>query len=314
MLKIEKSSPDLETEVIYNGKCAHCGTCGAFCHHVAYDDVGLPQFEFECQETIGLCYNSCPRTDLPLGKIDEMLFGQKRADMALGFYKDIISVKTKKVDSVLLGLIEAAFSEKMIDAMVLPKDATKIKGKNNNIPVVIKAAKEAKKYIPERSLQLAGPLVTGIGEAWENGANKIGFLGNPCHLTGVSKVMLSPFSTGANYTTLKIGFMCASGALPGCKFCVDFAAEHSDLSVGTMGAVKEETLVIIRNKTGQDLIDAAVKGGQIEIANKTPDLTKLKELTNRKKRKNIQTLLGTDMAKIHYLGLSLEELKYFMSE
>jgi coenzyme F420-reducing hydrogenase beta subunit len=314
MLKVEKSSPDLEAEVIYSGKCAHCGTCGAFCHHITYDDVGLPEFEFECQETIGLCYNSCPRTDLPLGNIDEKLFGQKRVDMALGVYKDIISIKPKKAESVLLGLIETAFSKKIIDSMVLPKDATKTKGKNNNIPVVVKSAKKAKELIPERSMQLAGPLVTGVGEAWEDGGCNIGFLGNPCHITGLSKVILSPFSTGANNTSLKIGFMCASGGLPGCKFCVDFTAEHSDLSIGTMGAEKEETLVIIRNKIGGDLVDAAIKDGLIEIANKTPDLIKLKELTNRKKRKNIQTLLGTDMAKIHYLGLTFEDLKYFMGK
>ncbi len=314
MIKIEKSSPDLENEVIYTGKCAHCGTCGAFCHHIVYDEVGLPQFEFECQETINLCYNSCPRTDLPLGKIDEKLFGQKRADMALGFYKDIISVKPKKADSVLLGLIEIAFSENIIDSMVLPKDATKIKGKNNNVPIVVKNAKDAKKYIPDRSIQLSGPLVTGIGDAYQNGECDIGFLGNPCHITGLSKVMLSAFRTGANNTALKIGFMCASGGLAGCKFCVDFAAEHSDISVGTMGAAEGETLVIIRNKKGQELIDSAIKTDQIEIANKTPDLTKLKELTNRKKRKNIQTFLGTDMAKVHYLGLTLEDLKYFMSD
>ena len=108
--------------------------------------------------------------------------------------------------------------------------------------------------------------------------------------------------------------MCASGGLTGCKFCVDFAVEHADISIGTMGAASGETIVIIRNKAGEDALNAAIDAGLIEIANKNPDLAKLKDLTNRKKRKNLLTLLGTDLAKIHYLGLGAEQLKYFMIE
>ncbi len=312
MIKIEKSSPDLETEVIFTDKCAHCGACGAFCHHVSYDESGAPQFDMECQETIGLCYNSCPRTDLPLDLYDEKLFGQKRVDIGLGVYKDIVSVKLKNADSVLLGLIEAAFSKGTIDTMILPKSASE--KTRNNIPIIAKSAQEAKSYIPDKSLMLTGPLCPGVGEAYENGACKIGFLGNPCHITGLTKVMLSAFRTGADMVALKIGFMCASGGLTGCKFCVDFAAEHADISIGTMGAASGETIVIIRNKAGEDALNAAIDAGLIEIANKNPDLAKLKDLTNRKKRKNLLTLLGTDLAKIHYLGLGADQLKYFMIE
>lgn len=312
MIKIEKSSPDLENEVIFADKCAHCGACGAFCHHVSYNAEGIPQFDMECQETVGLCYNSCPRTDLPLDLYDKELFGQNRVDMALGVYKDIISVKPKKADSVILGLIEAGFSKGTLDAMVLPKVASE--KPRNNVPIVIKSAGDAKGNIPDKSLHLTGPLCPGVGQAYHDSACKIGFLGNPCHITGLTKVMLSSFRTGADMVALKIGFMCASGGLTGCKYCVDFTAEHSDLTVGTMGAESGETLVIIRNQAGADALNMAIDAGLIEIANKNPDLAKLKKLNNNKKKKNLKTLLGKDMAKIHYLGLGLDQMKYFMSD
>ncbi|MHA1193415.1 MAG: 4Fe-4S binding protein [Promethearchaeota archaeon] len=38
-MKIEKSSQDLENEVIYADLCIHCGSCNAFCPHTLLMNV-----------------------------------------------------------------------------------------------------------------------------------------------------------------------------------------------------------------------------------------------------------------------------------
>ena len=73
-MKIEKSSQDLENEVIYADLCIHCGSCNAFCPHMDFnEDSGEAYVVDECSETIGLCYNACPRSFLPVSEIEEKL-------------------------------------------------------------------------------------------------------------------------------------------------------------------------------------------------------------------------------------------------
>ena len=62
-LKVEKCSQDLENEVIYAVLCIHCGSCNAFCPHMDFNqDNGEAYVVDVCTETVGLCYNACPRT------------------------------------------------------------------------------------------------------------------------------------------------------------------------------------------------------------------------------------------------------------
>ena len=95
-MKIEKSSQDLENEVIFGDLCIHCGSCNAFCPHMDFNpETGLPYVVDECAETVGLCYNSCPRSFLPISEIEQKMYGKIRIDLAVGVYNDIIQVKHK---------------------------------------------------------------------------------------------------------------------------------------------------------------------------------------------------------------------------
>lgn len=309
-MKIEKSSQDLENEVIYADLCIHCGSCNAFCPHMDFNEnTGEAYVVDECSETVGLCYNACPRSFLNVPEIEQKLFGQKRIDLAIGVYKNIIQVKSKTKDNILYNLVLAAFEVGVVKHFVLsePKSTKPPVA----FPVVVDNAKDAKKYIPKKTMDNAGPLITGIGKAYMDKKREIGILGNPCHFQGLGKILVSDFNTGAERTSLKIAFACSSGGMSGCKYCTDFSGEFSDISFSPWGAPKgtDEAFLIIRTDVGQKVIDHALKQKYIEITVKEPNLSEMKNFINKKKRKNFKNLIGKDNITAKYLQLNVDELK-----
>jgi len=308
-MKIEKSSQDLENEVIYAGLCIHCGSCNAFCPHMDFhQETGEAYVVDECAETVGLCYNSCPRTFFPISEIEEKLFGTTRQDLGIGVYKDIIQVKAKNGEDILYNLVVAAFESGVVKHFVLSEP--KSKKPPVAFPVIVDDAKEAKKYIPKKTMDNAGPLITGIGKAYLDRKRDIGIIANPCHLQGLAKILVSEFNTGAERTSLKIAYACSSGGMAGCKYCLDFSGEFSDISYSPWGAPsKDEAFLIIRTDVGQKVVDHAINKKYLEVTNKNPDLTKMKEFVDKKRKKNFLTLIGKDKIEAKYLKLTVEQLK-----
>ena len=314
-MKVEKSSQDLENEVIYAGLCIHCGSCNAFCPHMDFNqETGEAYVVDECAETVGLCYNACPRSFLPISEIEEKLYGKTRVDLAVGVYNDIIQVKSKNKDEILYNLVVAAFEVGIVKHMVLSE--TKSKKPPVAFPIVVDNAKDAKQYIPTATMDNAGPLVTGIGQAYRDYKRDIGILANPWHIQGLAKILVSDFNTGAERTSLMIAYACSSGGLTGCKYCTDFSGEFSDISYSPWGAPKGsgEAFLIIRTDIGQKLVDTAVKNKLIEIIDPNPDLSEMKRFLNKKRKKNFLNLLGKDLITAKYLNLNVDELKDVLEE
>ncbi|MBN1215012.1 MAG: Coenzyme F420 hydrogenase/dehydrogenase, beta subunit C-terminal domain [Candidatus Lokiarchaeota archaeon] len=313
-MKVEKSSQDLESEVIYAGLCIHCGSCNAFCPHMDFNkETGEAFVVDECAETVGLCYNACPRTFLPINKIEKKIFGENRIDLGLGVYKDIIQVKSNNSDDVLYNLVKIAFDEKIIEYIILGDQKTE--KPPLAFPVIIDNPKDAKNYIPKSTIANAGPLITGIGQAYLEQKKKVGIIANPCHLQGLSKLLTSDFNTGAKETvSLKIGYACSSGGMSGCKFCIDFSGEFSDISYSPWGAPKGEIMLIIRTELGQKIVDKAVSKKLIEITEKNPNLSEMKKFINKKRKKNLKNLIGNSMISVKYLKLNIDQLKDFLAD
>ncbi len=83
----------------------------------------------------------------------------------------------------------------------------------------------------------------------------------------------------------------------GCKYCMDYVAELSDFSCGSVGAKEGWSTVIKRTDTGASLIDAAIEDGVLEVIETNEGkfgLEMLRKLaTNKKKQrqKNIDKAL-----------------------
>ncbi len=312
-MKVEKCSQDLENEVIYSGLCIHCGSCNAFCPHMDFNhETGEAYVVDECTETVGLCYNACPRSFLPVSEIEQALFGQTRTDLAVGVYKDIIQVKSSNKDEILYNLALAAFEKGIIKHLVVGKN--KSKKPPVAFPEVVDSAKKAKALIPKATMDNAGPLITGIGKAYLDKKRDIGIIANPCHLQGLAKILVSDFNTGAERTSLKLAFACSSGGMAGCKYCTDFSGEFSDISYSPWGAPKGEALLIIRTDVGQKVVDAAKDMKLIEVTNANPDLSEMKKFINKKRKKNFKNLMGKDLVTAKYLSLNIEEIRELLED
>jgi len=312
-VKIEKSSQDLESEVIYAGLCTHCGACNAFCPHMEFNpNTGEAFVVDECSETVGLCYNACPRTFLPISEIEQKLFGETRKDLAIGVYKDIIQVKSKNSEEILYNLITAAFEKKIISTIVM--GAPNSSKTPVSFPKVVNSAAEAKALIPKRTMDMAGPLLTGIGAAYKDYKKDIGILANPCHFQGLAKILTSDFKTGAERTSLRLAYACSSGGMRGCKFCTDYSGEFSDVTYSPWGAPKGQAMLIIRSEVGQTLVDTAIGMGLLEVTSTKPDLSEMKKFLNRKRKKNFLTALGKKLISANYLELTIEEIKDILTE
>jgi len=311
-MKIEKYSADLESEVIFRGLCAHCGTCGAFCPHIKYyeegPDAGLPYILDSCMENVGVCYNACPRANLNTSELEQKVFNKTREDQILGVYLEKILVKKGK-KSILNSLIETAFKNGIIDAMVVPKQSSK--KPVNNIGIIARNIND----VPELNslnLNYTGPLVAGINEAAKEGFKSVGLIGNPCHHQGITKILYSDFNTRANFCGLKIAIMCASGGAKGCIYCVDYTGEFSDISYSETGQEKESAVLLVRTEKGKKLVDLAIKDKLITKISDTPNLEKIIDFATKKKTKNIRNIINKSVAKIGYLELNESEISVYL--
>src|SRR4030042_1136663 len=137
MVKVEKSSQDLQIEVWATEECMHCGACGAFCPHIEYNEEGAPKLVDQCWENVGLCYNSCPRAMLDIQDVDQRTFKKIRQNEAIGVYEKVVNAKPSGDKDVRAALLKTALKEKLVEVVVMPAAPFKGKGLPMNPILVI---------------------------------------------------------------------------------------------------------------------------------------------------------------------------------
>lgn len=74
--------------------------------------------------------------------------------------------------------------------------------------------------------------------------------------------------------------------LPGCKYCQDFSAELSDISIGAVGSPKGWTTILIRSSFGEEVFQSAIEEGVIEsksLNDVKPGISLVSKLSKLKK-------------------------------
>ena len=110
-------------------------------------------------------------------------------------------------------------------------------------------------------------------------------MGVPCNVTAVRNIQ----SIGLEELKLVLGVFCPRGSHPekkpiACKFCTDYTAELSDISVGSTGSEKGWRTVIVRTEVGEKLLKGALREGYIQVKDMSPEgIDKLMKMAQKKK-------------------------------
>ncbi|MFZ2070995.1 MAG: Coenzyme F420 hydrogenase/dehydrogenase, beta subunit C-terminal domain [Halobacteriota archaeon] len=212
MMKEQGNIMDLEAEVIYNGLCCYCGSCGAFCkEYITYENE-IPVTKKKCHEIHGACYEFCPRTFFAPFDVERAVFGEVRTDNLLGYYNgDILTARAtddailKKAQDggVVSALLVFLLEQGEIDAAVVSKATEDWEAE----PFI--ATKKEDVLAAAGSKYTQCPSVLGVGDALEQGYKKVALVGLPCHIQGMRKVQMSKgFDVGADRVKLLIGLFC----------------------------------------------------------------------------------------------------------
>ncbi|MHC1635323.1 MAG: Coenzyme F420 hydrogenase/dehydrogenase, beta subunit C-terminal domain [Candidatus Methanospirareceae archaeon] len=96
-----------------------------------------------------------------------------------------------------------------------------------------------------------------------------------------------------------------------CKYCVDFAAEFADISVGSIGSELGWSTVICRSKEGEEIMKEAEEKGVIEVKKLSDgDIESVRKLAVRKKKENLKNIYEkAEAVKVLNLMIEPEMLK-----
>ncbi len=303
-MKTEKCLADLQLEVIYNDKCIQCGSCGAFCQNIYYEG-GKLNYKEQCSETVGVCYNFCPRSELNIPELEMKIFGKKREDQALGVYTKAIkaTLKNASMKDVTTALLVAALDSGLIDSAVLGN----AKVDKALEPVLCKSKDELIANAGER--KGLGPLVQGVGQAIKKKQERIALVGRPCHAQGLAKIRKNPdFLVNQDKIALVISHTCLAQG-KGCPVCIDYSGEFSDISID----VKTGDM-LVRSDAGQKAVDAAVKKGYIEAGQ--GNVEAMQKTAATKRVKNFAKVLAksSDVVSTDYVKVDMSGMRFLSKE
>jgi len=209
---------ELESEVIFEDLCTFCGACAAVCDRIKMDrEAGAPKLDQMCFEE-KMCLDICPRQSLDVESLEASLFDEQRTDSALGVYRKSVRARSKDSDiarraqsgGFVTSLLISALENGMIDgAVVTSSDFTK----DEEPHPIVADSKEAilaasgSKYTPT-------PVVLGLRQAVDQGYQRVGLVGLPCHIEALRKMQTSQYDFSvAKRVSLVVGLFCSKSFL-----------------------------------------------------------------------------------------------------
>ena len=172
----------LMKEIIRAGICTECGTCAAVCPVLEWDDlISQPKLIGKCTGC-GICYNQCPRTITdPI-----QLMGEFKSGYVAN--TDIPEVIGGQDGGTVTSLLCYLFDEHLIDAAIVTmRDVNKLW---HPIAQIITSKDEAIKS--SGSIYCHSQTVDSLMEAIRADYRSVAFVGTPCNIDAVKKMMESP--------------------------------------------------------------------------------------------------------------------------
>jgi len=197
----------LMKEIVRSGICTECGTCAAVCPVLEWDHfTGQPKLIGKCTGC-GICYNQCPRTITdPI-----QLIGKFKSGYVAN--TNIPEVIGGQDGGTVTSILNYLFDEHLIDAAIVT-----MKDPNNPwhpVAQIITSTDDAIKS--SGSIYIHSQTVEALMDAIRQDYRSIAFVGTPCNIDAVDKMMNSPagmlrFFMRAH--VLKIGLFCMDSFSP----------------------------------------------------------------------------------------------------
>ncbi len=191
----------LMREIIRPGICTKCATCAAVCSVLQWDHIsGQPKLVGQCVGC-GICYNQCPRT-----------ITDPRA--LIGKFKYIYSASTKIPEVIggqdggtVTSILFYLFDEHLIDAAIVTmKDPNK-----PWYPIAKIITNKGDAIKASGSIYCHSQTVEALMDAIRQDYRAIAFVGTPCNIDAVDKMLNSPTGMLKYFMrsfVLKIGLFC----------------------------------------------------------------------------------------------------------
>lgn len=197
----------LMKEIVRTGICTECGTCAAVCPVLEWDHVlGQPKLVGKCTGC-GICYNQCPRT------ITDPI--QLMGEFKTGYVSNtnIPEVIGGQDGGTVTSLLCYMFDEHLIDAAIVtmknPEDPW------NPVPQIITSKDDAIKA--SGSIYSHSQTVEALMDAIRQDYRSIAFVGTPCNIDAVDKMLSSPAGMLKYFMrahVLKLGLFCMDSFAP----------------------------------------------------------------------------------------------------
>lgn len=218
-----KGFQDLLDDVVNKGLCTSCGTCKGVCPQDCVKLAGdewEPELDGQCKPC-GLCYEICPGKDIPLPRMEEMLYGRRRDlnhpyEYWLGVYRQSIAGHATNdawrhggaSGGMTSALAVCALQEGIADAVL-------VTGMSKEEPWRTAAylATNADEVLAcQQSKYASVPLNGALAELKRRPEIKrLGVVGLPCHIHALRKMALHRRPVGIlNKLAFSIGLFCAA--------------------------------------------------------------------------------------------------------
>jgi coenzyme F420 hydrogenase subunit beta len=197
----------LMKEIIRAGICTECGTCAAVCPVLEWDPISAqPKLIGKCTGC-GICYNQCPRTITdPI-----QLMGEFKSGYVAN--TNIPEVIGGQDGGTVTSLLAYLFDEHLIDAAIVTmKDP-----KNPWHPIAQIVTNKDDAIKASGSIYTHSQTVEALMDAIRQDFRSIAFVGTPCNIDAVNKMMNSPAGMLKYFMRahiLKIGLFCMDSFAP----------------------------------------------------------------------------------------------------
>ncbi len=201
---------ELLEDVYERDLCIGCGACVNLCPYFK-NYAGKTAMIFPCTLSRGRCYSSCPKAELDLDEISNMLFQKPYDGSPLGSHRDILiahagpamAKSAFQAGGSVSALVTFALTAGMIDAAVLTDREGLFP-----VPALVTDPGKVTKYA--LSKYMAAPTVAGLNEGLKRGYKNIGFVGTPCQVMAVAKMRCNPYQAEdfVDPVALVIGLFC----------------------------------------------------------------------------------------------------------